>query len=196
MKWFTPRDGEGCALACRPGSSEGVSGPVREVRRKSGFVSPLLGRCRSEVSTILNNPATVRYFQDSWRRTEVLSIALIGDDRENDRRLNSPSQRHARVCEESSDLARGSKQSQSGRDTTPADQPMREHQSQLGTAWSCLQPPVRHSICRTPFFTVCGPRQRPDLAIHKFARTIKNGKAIPVYGSGATGAITLSWTTW
>jgi UDP-glucuronate 4-epimerase len=34
------------------------------------------------------------------------------------------------------------------------------------------------------FFTVYGPRQRPDLAIHKFARLIEDGKAIPVFGNG------------
>ncbi len=34
------------------------------------------------------------------------------------------------------------------------------------------------------FFTVYGPRQRPDLAIHKFAGLIEQGKAIPVYGDG------------
>ncbi|MGD0573238.1 MAG: SDR family NAD(P)-dependent oxidoreductase [Sedimentisphaerales bacterium] len=35
------------------------------------------------------------------------------------------------------------------------------------------------------FFTVYGPRQRPDLAIHKFARLIEDGKPIPVYGDGS-----------
>jgi UDP-glucuronate 4-epimerase len=34
------------------------------------------------------------------------------------------------------------------------------------------------------FFTVYGPRQRPDLAIHKFARLIEDGKPIPIYGDG------------
>ena len=34
------------------------------------------------------------------------------------------------------------------------------------------------------FFTVYGPRQRPDLAIHKFARLIEEGKPIPVFGDG------------
>jgi len=34
------------------------------------------------------------------------------------------------------------------------------------------------------FFTVYGPRQRPDLAIHKFARLIEAGQPIPVYGDG------------
>lgn len=36
------------------------------------------------------------------------------------------------------------------------------------------------------FFTVYGPRQRPDLAIHKFARAILEGRAIPIYGNGDT----------
>jgi UDP-glucuronate 4-epimerase len=36
------------------------------------------------------------------------------------------------------------------------------------------------------FFTVYGPRQRPDLAIHKFAKLISQRKPIPVFGDGAT----------
>lgn len=36
------------------------------------------------------------------------------------------------------------------------------------------------------FFTVYGPRQRPDLAIHKFASLIQAGKPIPVFGDGST----------
>jgi UDP-glucuronate 4-epimerase len=36
------------------------------------------------------------------------------------------------------------------------------------------------------FFTVYGPRQRPDLAIHKFARLIHFGKSLPVFGDGST----------
>lgn len=36
------------------------------------------------------------------------------------------------------------------------------------------------------FFTVYGARQRPDLAIHKFASLITQGKPIPVFGDGAT----------
>ena len=34
------------------------------------------------------------------------------------------------------------------------------------------------------FFTAYGPRQRPDLAIHKFCRLMEAGEAIPVYGKG------------
>lgn len=36
------------------------------------------------------------------------------------------------------------------------------------------------------FFTVYGPRQRPDLAISKFMRSIAAGRAIPVFGDGTT----------
>lgn len=36
------------------------------------------------------------------------------------------------------------------------------------------------------FFTVYGARQRPDLAIHKFARLISESKPIPVFGDGTT----------
>jgi UDP-glucuronate 4-epimerase len=37
------------------------------------------------------------------------------------------------------------------------------------------------------FFTVYGPRQRPDLAIHKFTALIEAGKPLPVFGDGTTG---------
>ncbi|MCK4653106.1 MAG: GDP-mannose 4,6-dehydratase [Candidatus Cloacimonetes bacterium] len=57
---------------------------------------------------------------------------------------------------------------------------------------------VGELICHTHFhlygmsvlclrlFTVYGPRQRPDLAIYKFARLMLDEKAIPVYGDGTT----------
>ena len=36
------------------------------------------------------------------------------------------------------------------------------------------------------FFTTYGPRQRPDLAIHKFTKLIMEEKPIPFYGDGST----------
>jgi UDP-glucuronate 4-epimerase len=36
------------------------------------------------------------------------------------------------------------------------------------------------------FFTVFGPRQRPEMAIHKFARLIQNGTALPFFGDGSS----------
>ncbi|MCC3159061.1 GDP-mannose 4,6-dehydratase [Hymenobacter sp. 15J16-1T3B] len=44
----------------------------------------------------------------------------------------------------------------------------------------------RLNVLNARFFTVYGPRQRPDLAIHKFARLLRAGQPIPVYGDGST----------
>ncbi|HKJ41478.1 MAG TPA: GDP-mannose 4,6-dehydratase [Sunxiuqinia sp.] len=41
-------------------------------------------------------------------------------------------------------------------------------------------------IINLRFFTVFGPRQRPDLAIHKFTRLILNDEEIPMFGDGST----------
>lgn len=41
-------------------------------------------------------------------------------------------------------------------------------------------------IVNMRFFTVFGPRQRPDLAIHKFTKLILNGSEIPMFGDGST----------
>ena len=48
-----------------------------------------------------------------------------------------------------------------------------------------------HHLYRLPvaclrFFTVYGPRQRPDLAIHKFTRLIDAGDPVPFFGDGTT----------
>jgi UDP-glucuronate 4-epimerase len=43
------------------------------------------------------------------------------------------------------------------------------------------------SVVCLRFFTVYGPRQRPDLAIHKFTALMEAGKPIPVYGDGSMG---------
>lgn len=41
------------------------------------------------------------------------------------------------------------------------------------------------------FFTVYGPRNRPDMAIHKFAHLMMSGRSIPVFG---TGRMERDWT--
>lgn len=43
------------------------------------------------------------------------------------------------------------------------------------------------SITCLRFFTVYGPRQRPDLAIRKFTQMIDAGQPIPVFGDGSAG---------
>lgn len=51
----------------------------------------------------------------------------------------------------------------------------RAHACLYGTSILCLR-----------LFTVYGPRQRPDLAIHKFARLMLQGEEIPLFGDGST----------
>jgi UDP-glucuronate 4-epimerase len=53
----------------------------------------------------------------------------------------------------------------------------------LGHTWHHL---YQMDVAMLRFFTVYGPRQRPDLAIHKFTRLIDAGKPIPVFGDGST----------
>ncbi|MDH3404408.1 MAG: NAD-dependent epimerase/dehydratase family protein, partial [Acidobacteriota bacterium] len=36
------------------------------------------------------------------------------------------------------------------------------------------------------FFTVYGPAQRPEMAIHKFTRLLARGEPIPIYGDGSS----------
>ncbi|MBM4403126.1 MAG: SDR family NAD(P)-dependent oxidoreductase [Candidatus Cloacimonetes bacterium] len=44
----------------------------------------------------------------------------------------------------------------------------------------------RMSVICLRFFTVYGPRQRPDLAVHSFVHRIMNGLPIPFFGDGST----------
>jgi UDP-glucuronate 4-epimerase len=45
----------------------------------------------------------------------------------------------------------------------------------------------RLSVVCLRFFTVYGPRQRPDLAIHKFFSLLESGEPIPFFGDGSSG---------
>ena len=51
----------------------------------------------------------------------------------------------------------------------------RVHQDLYGGSMLCLR-----------FFTVYGPRQRPDLAVRKFCSLISSGRPIPLFGDGSS----------
>jgi UDP-glucuronate 4-epimerase len=53
----------------------------------------------------------------------------------------------------------------------------------LGHTWHHV---YKMDVAMLRLFTVYGPRQRPDLAIHKFTKLIDAGKPIPVFGDGST----------
>lgn len=75
------------------------------------------------------------------------------------------------------------------RESEPMDKPISPY---AFTKKSCeLMNHVYHhlhgmDILNLRFFTVYGPRQRPDLAIHKFVKQIKKGEPITMYGDGSS----------
>jgi UDP-glucuronate 4-epimerase len=74
-------------------------------------------------------------------------------------------------------------------ETDPVDNPISPYAATKKT--NELQAYTYHhlfglKIIMLRFFTVYGPRQRPDLAIHKFMKLIKKGNPIPFYGEGTT----------
>lgn len=75
------------------------------------------------------------------------------------------------------------------RETDPVDYPISPYAS-TKRACELIAHTYHHlfgfEIACLRFFTVYGPRQRPDLAIHKFGRMMLEGKPIPVYGDGST----------
>src|SRR6185503_17979007 len=80
----------------------------------------------------------------------------------------------------------GSSSSVYGRDSQPPVSPYaatkRANELMLFTA----QHLYAVDITCLRFFTVFGPRQRPDLAVHKFARLMAANKPIPMFGDGST----------
>lgn len=75
------------------------------------------------------------------------------------------------------------------RETDPVDDPISPYAATkkagelLGYTWHHLHG-LRFVGLR--FFTVYGPRQRPEMAIHKFAARILDGEPIPLFGDGST----------
>jgi len=75
------------------------------------------------------------------------------------------------------------------RETDPVDNPISPYASSK-RAGELLCYTYHHlyqiSVACLRFFTVYGPRQRPDLAIHKFSRQILQDQPVPFFGDGST----------
>ena len=67
------------------------------------------------------------------------------------------------------------------------DQPLCGGQTVRRTHRTNLLSSLRDNICPLRLFTVYRPRQRPDLAIRKFAELIMKDQPIPMYGDGESG---------
>ncbi len=75
-------------------------------------------------------------------------------------------------------------------ETDPVDQPISPYAA-TKRAGELLARTYHHlfgiKVACLRFFTAFGPRQRPDLAIRKFAELMAAGQEIPVYGDGTSG---------
>ncbi|MEM1026324.1 MAG: NAD-dependent epimerase/dehydratase family protein [Myxococcota bacterium] len=75
------------------------------------------------------------------------------------------------------------------RETDPVDDPISPYAATkkagelLGYTWHHLH---GLNFIGLRFFTVYGPRQRPEMAIHKFARRIRDGRPITLHGDGSS----------
>ncbi|MBL9079027.1 MAG: SDR family NAD(P)-dependent oxidoreductase [Planctomycetes bacterium] len=74
-------------------------------------------------------------------------------------------------------------------ETDPVDRPVSPYAASkkagevLCYAWHHLR---GNRVACLRFFTVYGPRQRPEMAIHQFARHITDGTELPFFGDGST----------
>lgn len=94
----------------------------------------------------------------------------------------------SRVVFASSSSVYGNAESVPFRESDPAPLPVSPYAATkragelLCETYAALEREMRLISLR--FFTVYGPRQRPDLAIHKFTRLISRGEPIPFFGDG------------
>lgn len=87
----------------------------------------------------------------------------------------------------SSSSVYGSRKGGAFKESEAADRPVSQYAASkragelLCHTYRCL---YGMDVTALRFFTVYGPRQRPEMAIHKFTRLIAAGKPVPVFGRG------------
>jgi UDP-glucuronate 4-epimerase len=119
--------------------------------------------------------------------TLYMDVNVVGTQLLVDELLNSSPQ--ARLVFGSSSSVYGQRSGEQFLETDRVDQPLSPYAASKAANEAQLYA-VHHTtglpvICLR-FFTVFGPRQRPDLAIHKFCRAIDEGREIEVYGDGCS----------
>lgn len=116
-----------------------------------------------------------------------MDVNVLGTQNMIDQILTSSKQ--TRFVFGSSSSVYGSRSGESFAETDRVDQPISPYAaSKASNELQCYA--AHHSsglnvVCLR-FFTVYGPRQRPDLAIHKFCEAIDKGEPIAVFGDGST----------
>lgn len=116
-----------------------------------------------------------------------MDINLVGTQKLIDRILKQ--EKPARLVFGSSSSVYGEREGESFSEDDRVDNPLSPYAASK-KAGELICYAAHHTrglqVINLRFFTVFGPRQRPDLAIHKFAKLIDSGKPIDVFGDGTS----------
>jgi len=96
----------------------------------------------------------------------------------------------SRIVVASSSSVYGSRSETPFRESDPCDHPASPYAaSKKATELICSTFNELYGVALTclRYFTVYGPRQRPEMAIHKFVRRALAGESIPMFGDGSSG---------
>jgi UDP-glucuronate 4-epimerase len=168
------------ASCARAGNFELMEADICDVGRMAAAV----GEARPELVIHLAAKAGVRpSIEDpiGYARTNVLGTAVVLES------CRQASVEHI-VCASSSSVY-GNNEKVPFAETDDVSRPISPYAS---TKASCeLIAHTHHALHGQPvamlrFFTVYGPRQRPDLAISRFMRLIAAGEPVPMFGDGST----------
>jgi UDP-glucuronate 4-epimerase len=75
------------------------------------------------------------------------------------------------------------------RESDPVDRPVSPYAASKKAGevqCACFWHLWRHPVTCLRFFTVYGPAQRPEMAIHQFSRRLLDGEPLPLFGDGST----------
>lgn len=116
-----------------------------------------------------------------------MEVNVLGTQRLLDQIARQPQPPFLLFCSSSS--VYGERSIESFRETDQTDRPLSPYAaSKIAAEAACFaahRTTGLQVVCVRPF-TVFGPRQRPDLAIHKFCHLIESGQPIELYGDGTS----------
>jgi UDP-glucuronate 4-epimerase len=116
-----------------------------------------------------------------------VDVNVLGTQRLLDKLI--PTAEHTLFIFGSSSSVYGERKADRFSETDPTDRPLSPYAaSKIAGEMIChaFRNSTGLNVVALRFFTVYGPRQRPDLAIHKFCKLIDDNRPIEVYGDGNT----------
>lgn len=119
--------------------------------------------------------------------SNYMDVNVLGTQRLLDKLI--PTADHTLFIFGSSSSVYGERVAERFSETDPTDRPLSPYAaSKIAGEMVChaFRNGTGLNVVALRFFTVYGPRQRPDLAIHKFCKLIDDGRPIEVYGDGNT----------